>query len=352
MVSSIKSCNFGRIYGRLQTDGKYKICCGSVPSSGDYYTDGKFYDYWKSKKLNNLLNELKNNFEQTNTTWAEGNCDFCPHFVINEKLHNGEMETPYSPITFNIDIINLCDHRCNFCWFWSHDMLEDKQQYKGWNEWAKQKLDLNVFKDTIDSLVELGDCKEIQIGGGGEPLLHPNIHEMINYVKEKNLSCKLITNFCRIEKEQLDNLIRVGLDDILINISAGTPKLYTETRRVNKKVWDRLLSNITYIIKNRTTSSPKINLKNVINSKNIHEVSQMIDLGIGLEVDVVSLRFFQSDGVYNSDEKVVSAEQQNQFEMTLKEKILQYQYKKYKADTAFKYNYKSSNTKTHLLGDV
>ena len=186
-MSSIKSCNFGRIYGRLQTDGKYKICCGSVPSSGDYYTDGKFYDYWKSKKLNNLLNELKNNFEQTNTTWAKGNCDFCPHFVINEQLHNGEMETPYSPITFNIDIINLCDHRCNFCWFWSHDMLEDKKQYEGWNEWAKQKLDFNIFKDTIDSLVELGDCQEIQIGGGGEPLLHPNIHEMINYVKEKTL---------------------------------------------------------------------------------------------------------------------------------------------------------------------
>ena len=48
------------------------------------------------------------------------------------------METPYSPITFNIDIINLCDHRCNFCWFWSHDMLEDKQQYEGWNEWQNK----------------------------------------------------------------------------------------------------------------------------------------------------------------------------------------------------------------------
>jgi hypothetical protein len=78
----------------------------------------------------------------------------------------------------------------------------------------------------------------------------------------------------------------------------------------------------------------------------------MIDLGIGLEVDVVSMRFFQSDGVYNSDEKVVSIEQQNQFEITLEEKILQYQYEEYKDDTAFKYNYKSSKTKTHLLGDV
>ena len=60
----------------------------------------------------------------------------------------------------------------------------------------------------------------------------------------------------------------------------------------------------------------------------------MIDLGIGLEVDVVSMRFFQSDGVYNSDEKVVSIEQQkNQFEITLEEKILQYQYEEYKDGT-------------------
>ena len=29
------------------------------------------------QKLNNLLDGLKNNFKQTNTTWAEGNCDFC-----------------------------------------------------------------------------------------------------------------------------------------------------------------------------------------------------------------------------------------------------------------------------------
>ena len=352
MMNLPKLCNFGRIYGRLSTKGEYLICCGKVPSSGNYHTDGKFIDYWKSEKLNNLLNQLRDNLDEMNKTWADGHCDFCPHSVINEKLHNGEIDIPKSPITFNIDVINLCDHRCNFCWHWSYDMIDDNAQFEGWKDWIKERLDFQIFKDTIDGLVELGDCEEIQIGGGGEPLLHPNIHEMIGYVKENNLSCKLITNFCQITHEQLDNLIDVGLDDILINISAGTHKLYTETRRVNKKVWDKLLSNINYIIKNRTIGSPKINLKNVINSKNIHEISQMIDLGIGLEVDVVSLRFFQSDGVYNSDEKVVSDEQQNQFEITLKEKILQYQYKEYKDDTAFKYNYKSLKTKTHLLGDV
>ena len=348
-----KKCNFGRIYGRLTTNGEYQICCGNVPSSGDYHTDGKFVDYWKSDKLNNLLTRLRDNLDEMNRTWADGNCNHCPHTVVNGKLNSGEIDIPNSPIIFNIDVINLCDHRCNFCWHWSYDMIDDNAQFEGWNDWGKEKLDFQIFKDIIDGLVELGDCEEIQIGGGGEPLLHPNIHEMIGYVKENNLSCKLITNFCQITEEQLDNLIKLGLDSILINISAGTRETYCETRRVKSKVWDKLLFNIEYILKNRITNVPKIILKNVINSENIHEVSHMIDLGVTLEVDTIALRFFQDVDVYNSDNKVVTVEQHNQFNKTLFEKIKEYGYKEYQDDDdSFIYNYKSIETNTLLRGDV
>ena len=347
-----KKCYFGRIYGRLSTKGEYQICCGKVPTSGDYHIDGKFIAYWKSDKLNNLLTQLRDNLDEMNKTWADGHCDYCPHSVINEKLHNGEIDIPTSPITFNIDVINVCDHRCNFCWHWSYDMIDDKALFDGFSDWAKEKLDLQIFKDTVDGLVELGDCEEIQIGGGGEPLLHPNIHEMINYVKENNLSCKLITNFCQITEEQLDNLIEVGLDDILINISAGKRETYCETRRVQSKVWDKLLSNIGHILKNRTTDVPRLTLKSVIHSENVHEVGHMVDLGVTRGVDVVSLRFFQEDGVYDSDSKIVSKEQKIKFDEILIDKISEYGYEKYEDDDSFIYNYKSQQTNTLLRGDV
>ena len=91
MMGLPKKCNFGRVYGRLTTNGEYQICCGNVPSSGNYHTDGKFVDYWKSDKLNNLLTRLRDNLDEINKTWADGHCDYCPHSVINEKLHNGEI---------------------------------------------------------------------------------------------------------------------------------------------------------------------------------------------------------------------------------------------------------------------
>ena len=104
----------------------------------------------------------------------------------SENLESSEFGSEFDT-EFQFEVGNPCNHRCNFCWHWSYDMLDDKAQSDGWDEWVKERLDLQIFKDTIDGLVELGDCEEIQIGGGGEPLLHPNIHEMIGYVKENNL---------------------------------------------------------------------------------------------------------------------------------------------------------------------
>ena len=162
----------------------------------------------------------------------------------------------------------------------------------------------------------------------------------------------MITNFCQITEEQLDNLIEVELDDILINISAGKRETYCETRRVQSKVWDKLLSNIGHILKNRTTDVPRLTLKSVINGENVHEVGHMVDLGVTRGVDVVSLRFFQEDGVYDSDSKIVSKEQKIKFDEILIDKINEYGYEEYEDDDSFIYNYKSQQTNTLLRGDV
>ncbi len=351
-----KKCNFGRIYGRLTTNGEYQICCGNVPSSGDYHTDGKFVDYWKSDKLNNLLTRLRDNLDEMNRTWADGNCNHCPHTVVNGKLNSGEIDIPNSPIIFNIDVINLCDHRCNFCWHWSYDMIDDNAQFEGWNDWVKEKLDFQIFKDIIDGLVELGDCEEIQIGGGGEPLLHPNIHEMIGYVKENNLSCKLITNFCQITEEQLDNLIKLGLDSILINISAGTRETYCETRRVKSKVWDKLLHNLNYISNRKKevdSVNPEVITKFILTRTNVHEISEMIDLAIKTKADTITFKRFLVNDVYSGKNLTVTDEQYNKFRPILEDKMEQYEFEKIiDYNGMYNFNYVSKKYNVTLRSDI
>ena len=46
-------------------------------------------------------------------------------------------------------------------------------------------FDFETFKNTIDFFCDNGGIKEISLSGG-EPLLHPDIIEMIEFCKQKN----------------------------------------------------------------------------------------------------------------------------------------------------------------------
>ena len=174
------ACYTGYLFARLDASGDYHICCGSVPIGGSYKEDGRFLEYWKSDKLKKLLHGLKTNLLKYNSMWDNA-CDDCPHDVSNNEIYDhlegvrelpkGHGLDPYlesfksdtftlAPGTFSFEIINPCDQRCNFCWNWSYDMLENNAQWDDWKYWSKEKISFDIFKDTIDDLVELGGPAE------------------------------------------------------------------------------------------------------------------------------------------------------------------------------------------------
>ena len=104
-------------------------------------------------------------------------------------------------------------------------------------------VDLNLFKKTIDHLLSDGKIKEISLSGG-EPLLHPNIFEMISYCKERNIKVILFTSvvikkndidetydnytFSGIDKKDLFLLKEVGLDKIVFKLQEFEVDNYSE----------------------------------------------------------------------------------------------------------------------------
>lgn len=63
-------------------------------------------------------------------------------------------------------------------------------------------IDLKLFKKTIVHLLSKSKIKEISLSGE-EPLLHPNIFEMISYCKERNIKVILFTSGI-IRKNDID----------------------------------------------------------------------------------------------------------------------------------------------------
>lgn len=94
------------------------------------------------------------------------------------------------------EIIQTCPNNCLFC-----------SSCAGMNETTI--IDLNVFKKTIDHFMNLGGIQEISISGG-EPFLHPNLFEMVDYCKKLGIRVVLFTSGVkrniRLSQEQLDEL--------------------------------------------------------------------------------------------------------------------------------------------------
>lgn len=78
------------------------------------------------------------------------------------------------------EIIQRCPNNCMFC--------SSNSNYSKTNI-----IELKKFKEVIDHFINLGGINEISISGG-EPLLHPDLDEMIKYCSEKNIFVTLFTS--------------------------------------------------------------------------------------------------------------------------------------------------------------
>jgi MoaA/NifB/PqqE/SkfB family radical SAM enzyme len=289
MKPLLPQCLIGYKFGRMDVNKNYSSCCRS-PVIGNYDKDGSSYKkFWNSDKYNDLRKRLKYDLENLNEEWG-GVCFECPHYEqIKMVYESGEItqDLPKTgPREFQFEIGNSCNHRCNFCWNWSHDLLENMDFHPlgdGFKEWAKIQLDLETYISIIDDLDELGGCEEISISGGGDPFIVPNIMKMLEHTKKLDFKLKVFTNFSRIGFKDIDNFIEWGVDQFDINISAGTEETYCKSRKLKSKDWNLLLDNLEYMKERKEKLDkrlPRFKYVVVVTRENIEEVDEIFDLAI------------------------------------------------------------------------
>ena len=85
------------------------------------------------------------------------------------------------------EIIEKCPNECLFC--------SSKSCIDG-----KNKISLEDFKRVIDYFMNNGGIEELSLSGG-EPLLHPDIFEIIKYAKEYGIRVVLFTSGIKLSEE-------------------------------------------------------------------------------------------------------------------------------------------------------
>ena len=141
----------------------------------------------------NLLNKIISSIENKNfsispqeTHFLNSNPDsmWTEYLIFRHKFENYPKEKTVVDFPFYVLIepISSCNLRCIMC-FQIDKTFSNDQSFMG-------RMDISLFKKVIDEC-KSGGTKAITLASRGEPTLHPNLGEMLEYCKDKFLELKL-----------------------------------------------------------------------------------------------------------------------------------------------------------------
>src|SRR5215475_8454280 len=128
------------------------------------------------------------------------------------------------PIEAQIIPIRRCNLSCTYC-----------NEFDGFS----QPVPTEEMLHRIDLLAAL-DTAAITISGG-EPLLHPDLDELIGRIRSHGILAGLITNCYLLTQERISRLNRAGLDHLQISIDNVLPD---DVSRKSLKVLDKKLRRL------------------------------------------------------------------------------------------------------------
>jgi len=120
------------------------------------------------------------------------------------------------PSFANIAITNACNAKCSFCSF----AVTDKKDIRF--------LETPKVLKTIDVLYDKGVKYVCFIGG--EPLLHPDLSEMVSYATQKGMSATTCTNAYMLKGKLIEDLGASGINTIIISIDAASIQTHEDNR--------------------------------------------------------------------------------------------------------------------------
>jgi len=139
----------------------------------------------------------------------------------------------YMPSRLWIETTSRCNLACGLCV--NKDIPASQ----------KKDMDFGLYKKIIDEAA--GDVYDINLFHRGEPLLHPQIADMISYGSAKNIRTRLHTNATLLDGKLSRDIILTGLDMISFSFDGYTRQEY-EKNRIGAD-YKRTLDNIKGFLK-------------------------------------------------------------------------------------------------------
>jgi hypothetical protein len=169
-----------------------------------------------------------------------------PAFVMPYPTFNGR---PHVDMLF-LEITDYCNQKCTFC----PDM--HRETPRNW-------LPLAQVKALIDQIADTLHLNMLQLNAYGEPLLHPNIDEILAYIRTKDMPWPTIftTHGMTLVDKKLRQLSHNYPTAIAVSMHNDNQESYAATRSAKIGDYDTLIARITGLVRQMVNERAPCNLR-------------------------------------------------------------------------------------------
>lgn len=196
---------------------------------------------------------------------------------VNEWLDGGNP----SPITVELDMTNICNHRCPECSGWYFRSRT--------RDYLPEELAKNIIRQLAKAKV-----RGLIFTGGGEPLCNPYTPGAVSMAKDLGLDIGFITNGSLLNEKNVEILLK-SCTWIRISLDASNKETFKRVHGMNGAIFDKVVDNIKLLVKfkNELKSDTTIGIGYLTCDWTIKEMFNMVKFSKTLGVDYLQFRPMQ-----------------------------------------------------------
>lgn len=143
-----------------------------------------------------------------------------------------EPESPWLR-SLTVEVTSLCNEKCVHCY------LPGAKRYKG------GKMPLDKVKSIIDEYAAMNGLRIVF--SGGEVLIHPDIFEIMEYSREKDLMVILQSNILLLDDEKISRLKELRLFNLQVSLYSTDENVHDSVTGI-KGSWKKTSGNIRKLV--------------------------------------------------------------------------------------------------------
>jgi MoaA/NifB/PqqE/SkfB family radical SAM enzyme len=182
-----------------------------------------------------------------------------------------------NPTGIYLEVNSTCNLKCIFCWSRIH--MTRPQTF------MKKEDALKILDDASPYVSWM--CPYFE----GEPLLHPDIIEILDYANKKGLMTEISTNGMLLTEQKSRDLIKIGLDSVVLSFDGATKENYEKNRAGSN--FETVIKNVkalSRLKKEMHSRKPHLMIQMIVTKDNQHEIAGFKELCKEMGANEVFLR--------------------------------------------------------------